>query len=156
MILYHGTCDTFVPDIKREGLTPTKHPMQLENAGLCELLLKNKHDEKSALYLTASLDTARQFADFRARYERTPYDHIVTFGPTGGNTKRKLSHAVHPTAKPVIVSVNVPDTWKPYIHADPQIPSEAKAYWTSKAIPPQFIKRITTSRLDYHGKVWYE
>ena len=136
MILYHGTCDSFVPDIKREGLIPKKHPFQLENSGISAIFLRDPNDH-NAVYLTASLATARVFADYRARYERASYGADVPFY---GWDKCKREHESNPTAKPAVILVNVPDSWKPYIKRDTQCPPDNKAYWTDKPIPPKYIK----------------
>ena len=138
MILYHGTCDSFVPDNKREGLIPKKHAFQLENSGLAALFLKSPNDH-NAVYLTASLATARVFADYRARYERATYGADVAFFDWD---KRKLTHEIRPTAKPAIITINVPDSWKPYIKRDTQCPPDNKAYWTYKPIPPEYIQGV--------------
>ena len=136
MILYHGTCDTFVPDIKREGLVPQKHKLQETIPGMNALFYNVENDHK-AVYLSGSLETARLFAQFRADYERAKYHAVVMFGQA---PKLKLSHEIRPTAKPAIITINVPDSWKPYLKRDTQTPAEMKAYWTTKAIPPEYIK----------------
>src|ERR1039457_532522 len=115
MILYHGTCDAFVPDIKRDGLIPQKHKLQETVADDIMLLFVAPERDHNAVYLTASLETAKAFAKFRADYEREKYNGIVRFGFA---EKRKLSHEIIPTANPVIVEVHLPETWKRIVKPD--------------------------------------
>jgi hypothetical protein len=126
--------------------------MQEQPAGIYALITAPCNDVTGAIYLSASLDTAKQFADFRARYERASYNHIVRWGH--GVERIKLAHTVNPTAKPVVISVNVPDSWKPYIKPDEQTPAQAQAYWTDKPIPPKYITSFDKIPIDYRGKLW--
>jgi RNA:NAD 2'-phosphotransferase (TPT1/KptA family) len=140
MILYHGTCDTFAESIRREGLIPKKHPLQQKQVGLAALFTKSVHEHK-AIYLTTSLETAKHFAQFRADYERAKSNQIVMFG--NYNERIKLSTTIIPNAKPAIVVVDLPPSWKPDIKSDPNTPKADRAYWTTKAIPPSYIQSIS-------------
>ena len=136
MILYHGTCDAFVPEILREGLIPQKHMLQQTVPSIDAFFYEPEHNHK-AVYLSGSLATARLFAKFRADYEKAKYHAVVMFGHA---PKLKLSHTIRPTAKPVVLTINVPDDWKTYIKPDDNTSADLLAYWTVKPIPAKYIK----------------
>ena len=104
MLFYHGTCDAFLPAIKRVGLKPTptnNFRIDSPNAGN----LRTLEGKTRFVYLTPNRSVAEFFALYRSWFERGEVGEIVpqlNMLKTGGK--------VIPTAKPVVLTLDVPKT----------------------------------------------
>lgn len=111
MRLYHGTCDAFLPEILREGLKPEpSHAFEIELQGTGKL--RAIEGKTQYVFLTPHRDVATWFALYRATYERTAIGR-----PVSGEVI-KLSGEVIPDAKPVLLTVNLPDSMEPKLSHD--------------------------------------
>ena len=140
MILYHGTITQFAAQIKREGLKPNP----AKTFSLIQTWLSHpiRHSEQDCLYLTASRDCAETFAQFRAKFERTPYNGSLNWLDMPEFRCIKKSREVIPDAKPCILSVTVTDA-SLLLPDDHSAPSW-KAYRYFGSIPSSAIRRIET------------
>src|ERR1039458_5401705 len=113
MILYHGTCDTFLGDILIEGLKPdTANAYQLD--GLSHFSkLRDIEGAPKYVFLSPHKDVAYWFAEYRANYERAKQHEKIA-----GTSTIKLAKTSVPDAKPVLLTVTLSDSLKPKLVKD--------------------------------------
>ena len=114
MILYHGTCDVFLGDILTDGLKPTSsNAFQLDNFASYHGNLRDVEGKTKYIFLSPHKDVAYWFAEYRANYERAKWHETIA-----GTSTIKLAKTSVPDAKPVLLTVTLPDSLKPKLVKD--------------------------------------
>lgn len=148
MIMYHGTASTYLPSIEKLGLIPS--PQNSFKVLDPESLAPNPPTEL-AVYLTDSKEIAEKFARLRASYLRAKPGHIVAEHPKDLDAIQMVFYkdphgpAPAPNAKPVVLSVDVPQDVARGLNDDEYTQSfDGGAFWYPGTIPPSAIVKIDT------------
>jgi hypothetical protein len=149
MTLYHGTVDSYLPEIRKEGLR--RKPEHGWDATLLPSNLNPKNfDPKDAqAFLTIDRKRAVSYAKNRALYLRAGEGDTIY----GGNTldlppMTKHSSKVISDASPVLLEIELPYGWK----LESDLMDNFSVFSTSP-ISPEKIKKVSKLRL---GEKWLE
>ena len=137
MVVYHGTTLENAEMIKREGLRPKPESVfRTTRSDYDYGTLGGQYPNK--VYITPDPKIAEMFALFRARYEKAKTGEEIKWGDI---YLKKLSPEIHPTAKPAIVKITLPDSWKSTLEIDYQ--TEMYGGLTHDGpIPPEYVSDV--------------
>lgn len=118
MKLYHGTIKQFADHIKREGLKPEPAEalavaLDTDNYGIVDM---RKRETEHLPHVTKELSAAKEYARFRADYERASYGQWIA-PVSDPNTEvhlpkaEKLTHEQNLAALPVVLTLELPEDW---------------------------------------------
>lgn len=147
VIAYHGTTESAAEQIKREGLRPHRQTaFQIQIAGTQAILRNEPEEQMPWAYVTFNRDVAESFAHLRANYERVPKSSIIPDTCVRFvNEFVKLSDRVNPSARPALVEITLPPSWKRKLTQDP---AHTHGFVTSTPIPPKYIARVEVLERD--------
>jgi hypothetical protein len=137
MIFYHGTTLDAAQKIKQSGLKKIHdNALQIENLR-----------DYPYIYLLPIRHYAEMYARFRATYDRAAYGTDLSGLPlTGydfGMSWTKLSKVQNPTAKPAVVTLSLPSSYRAKLKPDPDSGVGLVCQCT---IPPQYVRGIREVR----------
>jgi hypothetical protein len=130
--VYHGTIKQFAEHIQREGLKP-------EPAEAFELISDDgipiRAIEHVQAHVTASLPRAKDYARFRANYERAKHGEWLR-GPVPTIQFEKIGGDTIPDAAPTVIAFDLPATW--HLETDKQ----DHLGLISKPIPASYVTEV--------------
>lgn len=140
MTFYHGTTLEAAQQIQKQGLIPRISRYELQDPDTGELIENRAAETRPYVYLTRDTYVAKQYATFRAAYERAKKGEILDLAPVSFPVKKIADH-VNANAKPAIVKIEVPETIAVNFTQDPQDYMETSLVCLC-TIPSKYIQRI--------------
>lgn len=143
---YHGTVDTFVPDILRNGLQP--QPDKMWQVTIYSIVGRFQPDDtfrEPAIYCTPVKAEAKRYATNKAHYYQTEANNRFKWVPPGpdwgptvaekGNDSKYL-----PNCKPVILKITLPTKLASLFEQDEKADD---AYLCTCTIPAKYIEVLS-------------
>lgn len=148
MIVYHGTVDAYLPSIKKGGLKVV--PSTRLNGYRENFFGRQYIPLEYGIYVSARKDQADNFALFRAAWLSIPPGMGIETSISPTPLIRDGGPVLH--AKPITLTLDLPETLVRKLHHDDRSDDAMEAYWIPATIPPSCIKAITTpkQKVEYY------
>lgn len=152
MIFYHGTVDTFVPAILKDGLTPTPdNRWKITLVTITGRLDPDDSDREPAVYCTPLQAEAKRYAINKSRYYQTKshknfkWDALPGWGSVTGIKGSDPKYL--PDCKPVVLKLTLPAGLASRFEEDYKADD---AYLCTCTIPAKYIEVLNVP--DLHAR----
>jgi len=143
MIFYHGTTLDAARQIQKQGLVPHRESAYQLVDDRGDYLRDMPGEDKPYIYLQDNPTIARNYAIFRANYERAHKGEQIEVDMLLSEMYKTASEQ-NPNAKPALITFDIPSTIARKLKRDPQ--NWQGGHVCLCMIPPKYITSVTEVR----------